>query len=214
MPHPTRPFNNPLLARFLVAALLAGTALAGTAFPTLAQEEGAMFEPAPSEPASSEPAPAAGPTRVFLVRHAEKRSDGENPRDPHLTEAGQARAEELARVLGESGIEAILSTDFHRTRETAAPIAAATGVEVEITGAGADYAEATARLIRERHAGQTVLVVGHSNTTPALIRALGVAASEIGEIGDDEYDDLFLVVLPPESDAAWLTRWRYGRETP
>ena len=155
------------------------------------------------------------PTQVFLVRHAEKQAPevSEEPRNPELTEAGHARAATLAHVLGETGLDVVLSTPFHRTEQTAAPIARAVGTEVVITPIAADFAEALAKRIRADHAGQRVLVVGHSNTTPSVIRALGVAEAEVPEISEDEYDDLFLVTLPPEG-GAWLTTLRYGTESP
>ena len=53
---------------------------------------------------------------VVIVRHAEKANGGN---DPDLSSAGRARANELARILKDSGITAIFSTEFKRTQETA-----------------------------------------------------------------------------------------------
>lgn len=154
-------------------------------------------------------------TTVYLVRHAEKAAGevSDDPRDPHLTEAGQARANELARVLGEAGIETIFSTPFHRTRETAAALAQQEGVEVTITPIAAGYSAALAQRIRADYAGRTVLVVGHSNTTPEVIRALGVTTADSLSLDESEYDDLFIVTLPPQG-GAWLARIHFGAETP
>ena len=71
---------------------------------------------------------SAGVTTFLLVRHAEKET-GDNP---SLTTAGAARAEELARVAADLGIDAIYSTRYKRTRETAGPTAKATGIEVQL----------------------------------------------------------------------------------
>lgn len=145
-------------------------------------------------------------TTVILVRHAEKVTDA-SLTDPPLTEAGQLRARELARVLGESGIDAIFTTPFARTRGTAGPIASAvklTPVEIKT---GATYAADVAAKIRAEHAGQTVLVVGHSNTTQNVIKALGLENAPA--IAESTYDDLFIVTLA-EGSAPRLTWLRYG----
>jgi broad specificity phosphatase PhoE len=141
-------------------------------------------------------------TVVFLVRHAERADDGEgagrmaaDPQmammldDPPLSEAGQVRASLLAEMLLDAGITHVHSTDYRRTRETGAPTAEAVGVEVSLYDPNglAAFAE-TLRATPGRH-----LVVGHSNTTPELVQALG------GEPGPAieplEYDRLYVVVL-------------------
>ena len=74
-------------------------------------------------------APAVDPpdTIVFLVRHAEKATEGD---DPPLTDVGRARAAELARVLRDAGLQAILSTQFARTGQTARAVADVVGLGV------------------------------------------------------------------------------------
>jgi 2,3-bisphosphoglycerate-dependent phosphoglycerate mutase len=140
---------------------------------------------------------AADPTTVILVRHAEKAGkSGDVP----LSEAGVKRAHELARVLAGVKIDAIYTTPFHRTRQTAAPVAGPRHLEpIEI-----DSKEVAAR-IRKEHSGGTVLVIGHSNTTPEVIRDLGIA--EPPEIPDSAYDDLFIVTI---SERTTLLALRYG----
>jgi broad specificity phosphatase PhoE len=145
---------------------------------------------------------AAPALEVFLARHAEK---VDSSRDAALAAAGLARAELLASVLRDAGIEAVHSTNFARTRDTAGPIAAHLGLEVALYDA-ADLAGFVAELRAE---GGRHLVVGHSNTTPEAVRLLG------GEPGApieeaDEYDRLYLVTIDPEG----LTRTvllRFGR---
>lgn len=141
-------------------------------------------------------------TTVILVRHAEKAGpSGDVP----LSDPGIARANELARVLEGVKIDAIYSTPYERTRKTAAPIAAKLGVKVEEIAAGKTYPEEMAALIREKHDGDTILVVGHSNTTPDVIRALGLT---VADMPDSTYDDLFIVTLVKGSSK--LTALRYG----
>ena len=81
------------------------------------------------------PAPQSG--TAYLVRHAEKVTSDEamvvaDPRDPPLTEAGEARAETLADLLSNKGITAIYSSDYTRTRDTAEPLAATLGLDVQL----------------------------------------------------------------------------------
>ena len=144
---------------------------------------------------------ATGMTTVILVRHAEKVAD-ETLKDPHLTADGQSRAKELARMLGNAGVTAIYTTPWERTRQTAAPLATALRVQPLEIKTGPTYANEVASIIRAKHAGSTVLIVGHSNTTGDVIRALGIAGAP--EIPDAEYDNLFVVTLAEGSEPALL----------
>src|SRR5687768_5460755 len=149
---------------------------------------------------------AAPPTVVLLVRHAEKAA--QPAQDPPLTEGGSARARALVAVARDAGVKAIISTQFLRTRNTAEPTATALSLTPEIVQAGGlpQHAKAVAEQVM-KHAGGTVLVVGHSNTIPAIVGALG--APQPRDLCDSEYDQLFVVVIgdagPPR-----LIRSRYG----
>jgi len=147
-------------------------------------------------------------TTVILVRHAEKDSVGD---DPVLTEGGIERARSLAHVLGETNVSAIYATPYNRTRQTAEPLADRLGVDVFELDASAEYVQAMVDLIRSEHVGETVVVVSHSNTVPAIIAALG--AGPAPSIDEDEYDDLFVVTVDDEGEAGLLAL-RYGAETP
>jgi broad specificity phosphatase PhoE len=132
---------------------------------------------------------------IFVVRHAEKQTDSNDPGVP-LSKAGRARAKRLASHLKNAGVTAIYSTDFVRTLETAKPLASALRITVRKYSARGpdgkpDLAPLAARLKAE-HPGDVVLVVGHSNTVPPLLKALGCA--ENIEISAAQYDDLFVVV--------------------
>lgn len=104
----------------------------------------------------------------LLVRHAEKSAD--DPRDPALTPAGELRALRLATELRDAPLAAVYSTDTRRTRATATPAARSHGLAV--TPYDARAASDFARELRARHPTGLVLVVGHSNTVPALAAAL------------------------------------------
>lgn len=136
------------------------------------------------------PAAAADSIVVVVVRHAEKATD--DPRDPTLSEAGQARAAALAKALEHAGLDAAYSTQYRRTRLTAEPAAKAAGLKVNVRpidgSNAATYAGDLARDLRALPAGSTALVVGHSNTVPDLVQAIsGQAAAPMPETEFDRY---------------------------
>ena len=147
-------------------------------------------------------------TTVVLVRHAEKELSGD---DPGLTEPGTERAHKLAHVAGEMEVSAVYSTQFLRTRATAEPLANLLGLDLNVVAGGGSYAAEMAEIVRTRHVGETVVIVSHSNTVPAIIGELGV--SPVPVIEDDEYDDLYVVIIAPSGEVHLLPL-RYGRETP
>lgn len=161
-------------------------------------------------PALADRAAAQAPTVVVLVRHAEKAPEG--GRDPELSAAGAARADSLAVALADAGVDAVITTELRRTRLTAGPLLRALRLEPEVvpTGGGDAHVRAVAEAVR-RHAGHTVLVVGHSNTVHAIVGALGGPA--LDELCDHEYGNLFVLVLRPGGRPS-LLRTRYGAPDP
>jgi len=154
---------------------------------------------------------AAQQTTVILVRHAEKAVAPAN--DPGLTDAGATRARALMAIARDAGVTAVITTQFTRTRETGRPAAEALGITPEVARAGgsaAQHAQDVARMV-QAHAGGVVLVVGHSNTIPAIVAALG--APQPPPICDSEYDDLYVVTLTPTAPAH-VIRARYGAPSP
>lgn len=125
-----------------------------------------------------------GTHTIYLVRHAEKQAGD----DPSLTVAGLERAQMLGVILSDEGVGKIWSSDYRRTRETAAPLATRLGLDVEIYDAS-DLASLADRLTAE---GLTALVVGHSNTTPQLAELLGAAPGE-PIVESNEYDRLYVI---------------------
>ena len=148
---------------------------------------------------------APKPDAVFLVRHAEKTTE---KTDPGLTEAGKARAVALADRLEGEGITHIHSSDYIRTRDTAAPLAERLGLEVEIYDAG-DLPGIAEKLkaMPGRH-----LVVGHSNTAPQLTELLGGdGGTPIVEA--TEYDRLYVVTMESGQPVkSYLTRFGASSE--
>jgi broad specificity phosphatase PhoE len=134
-------------------------------------------------------------TVVVVVRHAEKAND--DPKDPTLSEAGSARAQALAKALANLPLAAAYATQYRRTQLTAKPAADAAGIALQVqpvdAANAASYGTDLAAIIRKRHRGQNVLVVGHSNTVPDVVKALtGVT---IDEIGESEFDRIYVVTL-------------------
>jgi phosphohistidine phosphatase SixA len=169
----------------------------------------ASVRPATPAPAKS----AALPTLVLLVRHAEK--SAEPAGDPALTAAGVERAKALAAALEDAGVTAIVTSQFRRTRDTAAPLAQALGLKPEAIeakqGEAAAHIEAVVAAVR-RHPGEVVLVVGHANTVPAIVAALG--GPKMHDLQDTEYSDLFALVPGSGSGKARLVKSRYGAADP
>lgn len=147
-------------------------------------------------------------TTVIFVRHAEKASMPED--DPGLTPAGQRRVAELTRQLVDAdvvaGVDAVYSTPFRRTEETARPVADALGLPLYSYDA-ADT-EAIMENIVKDHKGKIILVVGHSNTLPALIGNMG-ASKKVPEIAENEYDNIYIVSIPWFGKTKTI-RLRYG----
>ncbi|MEO0974309.1 MAG: histidine phosphatase family protein, partial [Pseudomonadota bacterium] len=141
-------------------------------------------------------APEPSPTTVVLVRHAEKALH--ITQDPPLTNAGQRRAQALADMLADArvaaGVSAVFASPYARTQQTAQPLAARAGVDVTAYDPG-DSAALAARVL-DQYAGDTVVIVGHSNTLPGLAAAFG-APTPLPPIAHDEYDNLYVLTVPP-----------------
>ena len=136
---------------------------------------------------------------VVIVRHAEKAASG--GKDPDLSAAGRERAEALARILKDSGITAIFTSEFKRTQETAAPTATSAHVTPTVVAA-----KDTAGLVAKLHQlNGNALLVGHGDTIPNIIKALGINSSI--NIPDADYSELLIVTL---GDKPQLFRLHYS----
>jgi broad specificity phosphatase PhoE len=129
-------------------------------------------------------------TTVILVRHAEKNIEPNNP-DPDISSAGQARAQELARMFSNAGVNAIYATQYKRTQETVKPLADSIGVPVTVIDA-----KQTAELLKQiltNHRGETIFVAGHNNTVPEIATALG--GESLPVIPESEFDNMYIVTV-------------------
>jgi broad specificity phosphatase PhoE len=145
-------------------------------------------------------------TTVVVVRHAEKALGTID--DPPLSPEGEQRSERLALIFGEAAgaghLDAIYVTNTRRTQQTAAPLAARLHL-VPVVLPAADVLGAAARLLNE-HRGDTVLVVGHSNTLPQLVREL--SGKQIEPIPDDDFGEIYVLSVPRFGKAS-LVRMKY-----
>jgi broad specificity phosphatase PhoE len=147
-------------------------------------------------------------TTIILVRHAEKNIEPANP-DPDLSTAGQARAQELARMFGDAGIKAIYATQYKRTQQTVKPLAEKIGVPA--TTIDAKNTAELVKQIRAQHNGEVVFIAGHNNTVPEIIAALG--GPQLPIIPETEFDNLYVVTIYRVGKAKVL-KMKYGSAMP
>ena len=146
---------------------------------------------------------------IFIVRHAEKAATESRQQtdankhammadNPPLSPAGQARAKKLAEALRSAGIHTIYTTEYQRTRQTAAPLAEALKLK-PVMAAARD----TDTLLQQlRRAKTNVLVVTHADTIPLILKGLGV--KDDVKIGDNEWDSLFVVIRPASGEPTFV----------
>lgn len=147
-------------------------------------------------------APALAAKAVIVVRHAEKAN--QTDKDPELSLYGEDRAVALTRLVRGTKVDAVFVTELRRTRDTAAPLCRQRALKPTVVKA-ADTAALVAQ-VRALPADAVAVVVGHSNTVPEILAALGV--TEKVEIRDDEYGRVF-VVVPGASGAATMLELEY-----
>ena len=198
MPQPT---PSPALSRRRLLALVpraAATTLAACA------AAAALLAASCATPRASA-AQEEAETIAIVTRHAERAKDP-GP-DPSLDDAGRGRARSLATALQDAHVTAAFVTQYKRTRETAAPLVERLKLPVlerpVAAGKVEEYAATLAKEIRASYEGRTVLVVGHSNTVPAIVAAL--SGRQIDPIADDRYGDVYVVVIPKTGEPRLMT---------
>ena len=135
----------------------------------------------------------AQPSTVILVRHAERGTEPAN--DPVITEAGTQRALSLKEVLRGAGVTSVVTTHLQRTQLTAKPLMETLGLTpIVVRAGGAGHVDSVAATVRRRPAGDVVLVVGHSNTIPAIVGALG--GPKLPDLCDGQYSKLYILEYP------------------
>lgn len=145
------------------------------------------------------------PTTLILVRHAEKKIVPPENKDPDLSPAGQARAEELARMFGDSGIAAIYATQYKRTQQTVKPLA--DKLNLPVTQIEAKKTADLVKQIRAHNTGQVIFIAGHNNSVPEIIAAMG--GPQLPIIPETEYDNLYILTVYKDGSAK-LLKMKYG----
>ena len=145
------------------------------------------------------------PTTLILVRHAEKRIVPPENKDPDLSPAGQARADELARMFSDSGIAAIYATQYKRTQQTVKPLA--DKLRLPVNQIDAKKTADLVKQIRAHNAGQVIFLAGHNNTVPEIIAAMG--GPQLPIIPETEYDNLYILTVQ-SAGSAKLLKMKYG----
>ena len=147
---------------------------------------------------------SATSTTVVLVRHAEKEVGAIS--DAPLSPEGEQRADRLANMFGDTQkfgrLQKIYVTNTRRTQQTALRLSQRLGITSEVVDAKIESAELAKRVLDENRGGR-VLIVGHSNTVPELVKALSGAAA-VPPIGEEEYDTMYVVTVPSMGRASVL----------
>ena len=136
-------------------------------------------------------------TTYYLIRHAEKDRSDKSNRNPKLTEAGLQRAENWAKTLKDIKFDAVYSTDYNRTKETATPTAKANNLELKFY----DPRDMKMAQFMKKTKGKTVLIVGHSNTTPMFTNGL-LGEKKYDMIADDNNSNLYIVTISDDAKSS------------
>ena len=156
------------------------------------------------------------PVTVFLVRHAER--EDEPRQDPPLKKEGVARSQELAKLLGSAGIKTIITSHLARTKQTAEPLATKlnlTPISIRLRSNSNNprliAEESTTEVVNKilERSGESVLLVGHSNSLPDVIKMLG--GDTVPAIDERKFNDLFIVTVYAKGKAK-VVHLKYGAE--
>lgn len=153
--------------------------------------------------------PAPPPLTVILVRHAEKEVVPPENKDPNLSLAGQARAQELARMFGGAGVTSIYATQYKRTQQTVKPLADKLGLSATVVEA--QKTPDLVKMLRALKPGEVVFLAGHNNSVPEIVAGLGGPKMPI--IPETEYDNLFILTVQGDGSAK-LLKMKYGSPLP
>ncbi len=138
-------------------------------------------------------------TTYYLIRHAEKDQSDKSNRDPHLTDEGKKRAESWAQTFKDVKFDMVYSTNYNRTKETATPTAEAQSVDITYY----DPRNMNMEEFMKQTAGKTVLIVGHSNTTPMFTNAL-LGEKKYESMSEDNNSGLYMVTHSKDSKTSSL----------
>jgi broad specificity phosphatase PhoE len=136
-------------------------------------------------------------TTYYFIRHSEKDRANSTDRNPNLNEMGQQRAASWATYFDSIDLDMVYATDYNRTQQTATPTAESKNLAIMSYDPSAMYDEG----FKAATQGKTVLVVGHSNTTPAFVNMV-LGARTYEDIDDNENGMLYIVKVTNEGATA------------
>ncbi len=146
-------------------------------------------------------------TKIFIVRHAEKQTGN----DPVLTAEGNKRAGDLMRLLQNEGIQKIYASKTRRTQNTGDSLRIQMNIAMALYDADTLCDKLISAIMENRDFGKTILIIGHSNTIPQIIRKFGVQDYPYGDLGDNDFDNLFVITYKKEK--AKLKMMKYGAKS-
>ena len=129
-------------------------------------------------------------TTYYLIRHAEKDRTNNTNKNPNLNSDGVIRAEKWAKNFENIKLDAVYSTDYNRTQQTAAPTAKSKGLIVQSYNPSKMYDS----IFKKNTKGKTILVVGHSNTTPVFANAI-LGQKKYKNMADNDNASLYIVTV-------------------
>ena len=129
-------------------------------------------------------------TTYYLIRHAEKDRTVQTNSDPNLNSQGLLRADNWAKYFDSIALDAVYSSNYNRTLQTATPTAVKKGVAVQLYDTNSMYDA----LFQKATLGKTVLIVGHSNTTPAFVNLI-LAQEKYQSMNDNDNSSVYIVTI-------------------
>lgn len=129
-------------------------------------------------------------TTYYLIRHAEKDLSNSENKNPNLSKIGVQRAENWAKILEQISFDAVYSTEYNRTKQTAKPIALSNKLKTIIYDLNAfDF-----KRFKSNNNGKTIMIVGHSNSTPLFINTL-IKNQKYQQIKESNYSNLYIITI-------------------
>ena len=129
-------------------------------------------------------------TTYYLIRHAEKDRTVQTNSNPNLNSQGLLRADNWAKYFDSIALDAVYASNYKRTLQTAAPTAVNKGVAVQVYDTNSMYDA----LFQKATLGKTVLIVGHSNTTPAFVNLI-LAQEKYQSMNDNDNSSVYIVTI-------------------
>lgn len=129
-------------------------------------------------------------TTYYLIRHAEKDRSDKTNNNPNLNFEGEKRAQNWANYFKDIQLDAVYSTNYNRTIQTATPTAQTKNLEIIFYNPTRMYDS----IFQKDTKGKSVLVVGHSNTTPSFVNKI-LEEEKYENISDTDNSKLFIVTI-------------------